>query len=180
MISNMDDPTSPLNMSGIKTHTDTTIYPPPPDATASDEPGTKKRKVSESLDVVANGSTSSVGHTAANVVGSARFTNSVHGNKRLDAVFAIVKKECEQLANSIVRDMCSCYAAQTFTWVAGPSQAMGKPLNAQVSPFTFDRFSYLLVYKDRRVCKLFYLFEMNADVKTRSGDNFGKPLRRQS
>ncbi|KAJ3531080.1 hypothetical protein NM688_g7625 [Phlebia brevispora] len=97
LIISMSSSDSVFNMSNATSHTDTTIYPPPADFVSSDEPDTKKRKLS---DGGVNG-TASVAHTAANVTGTARFTNSMHANKHLTLVFAALKKECEELVESI-------------------------------------------------------------------------------
>lgn len=86
-------------MSHATSHTDTTVHPPPTDFLSSEEPDTKKRKLSDNG---VNG-TSSVAHTAANPLGNARYTNSMHSNKHLPQVFAAVKNECQQLVDSIVR-----------------------------------------------------------------------------
>lgn len=94
----MANPASPLNMSHATSHTDSSIYPPPAEFLSSTEPETKKRKLT---DGGVNGSAAAA-HTADNVVGSARFTNSMHANAHLAQVFAILRKECEELADSIV------------------------------------------------------------------------------
>ena len=94
----MSSPTSVFNMSHAKSHTDATIYPPPADFVSPEEPETKKRKLGDNG---VNGS-SSAAHTAGNVLGNARFTNSMHANKHLAQVYAALKKECEELVESIV------------------------------------------------------------------------------
>ena len=98
LIVSMSTPTSVFNMSHATSHTDTTIYPPPADFVSPEEPETKKRKLSDNG---VNGA-ASVAHTAGNVLGNARFTNSMHANKHLAQVYAALKKECEELVESIV------------------------------------------------------------------------------
>ncbi|KAF7798536.1 hypothetical protein EIP86_009757 [Pleurotus ostreatoroseus] len=97
LIISMSTPTSVFNMSHATSHTDTTIYPPPADFVSPEEPETKKRKLSDNG---VNGA-ASVAHTAGNVLGNARFTNSMHANKHLAQVYAALKKECEELVESI-------------------------------------------------------------------------------
>ena len=94
----MANPSHPLHMSHATSHTDKAIYPPPADFVATAEPDTKKRKLTDG----GQNGTAAVAHTADNVVGSARFTNSMHTNAHLNQVFAVLKKECEELADSIV------------------------------------------------------------------------------
>lgn len=80
-------------MSHAAISTDPTIYPPPDTTHLSDEPDTKKRKLSD------GGIGPSFG---GNDVQNARFPNLVTRNKHLDEVHQIVKGECEQLADHCV------------------------------------------------------------------------------
>lgn len=107
----MSNPTSPFNMSNATKHTDTTIYPPPIES-STDEPDTKKRKLA---DGGVNGSV--IAHTADNVTDGARFTNSMHANKHLEQVYAVLKKECEELADSIVSAWSSAKRQVTYMTV---------------------------------------------------------------
>lgn len=63
-----------------------------------EEPDSKKRKLA---DGAVNGSVSQ-GLTKDNVNTGARYYNQMLSNKHLASVHAIVKKECEELAESIV------------------------------------------------------------------------------
>ena len=82
------DPSSPFHVSNLET--DTTVYPSPSSSTGG-EPESKKRKLD---DVVTNG----LSHTDE----GARFTNQMLANAHIQKVHNIVKKECGELADSIV------------------------------------------------------------------------------
>lgn len=94
MIVSTSSPSSPFHVSNLTT--DVTVYPSP--AAAGDEPESKKRKL---VDGVPNGKAShdltSVSHTDE----GARFTNQMIGNPHVQKVHNILKKECEELADSI-------------------------------------------------------------------------------
>lgn len=91
LINSTSSPSSPFHISNLTT--DSTVYPPP--TAASDEPESKKRKLTEAS---VNGKTES-----AHVDVGARYTNQMLSNQHVLKVHSIVKKECEELADSIVR-----------------------------------------------------------------------------
>ena len=72
--------------------TDAKVYPPPPGATEDSEPESKKRKLN---DGALNGKAHDTG-------AGARYTNHMLANQHVKDVHNIVKKECEDLADSIV------------------------------------------------------------------------------
>lgn len=89
MITSTDMPSSPFHLSNLTT--DATVYPPP--AGATDEPESKKRKL-------ADGALN--GKTLHETDSGARYTNQMLSNKHVVKVHDILKKECEELADSIV------------------------------------------------------------------------------
>ncbi|PSS29635.1 hypothetical protein PHLCEN_2v2783 [Hermanssonia centrifuga] len=89
-------PSSPFHISHAASSTDPTVYPPPHVALSS-EPDTKKRKLA---DGAANGSHTN-GLTSGNSTETARFSDRMLANPHLSQVFAILKKECEELADGI-------------------------------------------------------------------------------
>ncbi|TFY64281.1 hypothetical protein EVJ58_g2732 [Rhodofomes roseus] len=93
-IDSTNDPSSPFHMSHAAESTDTTVYPPP--NSAEDGPDVKKRKLHSSD---ANGAVSTAGLTILNDTRHAVYPNLVAANQHLDKVHALVKKECEQLAD---------------------------------------------------------------------------------
>jgi proteasome activator subunit 3 (PA28 gamma) len=84
-------PSSPFHLDHAKTSTDPRIYPAP---NVDGEPDTKKRRMETD-------GTASVGNDTA----YARYLASVHANQHLTKVHAIVKKECEELAQNCVSPM---------------------------------------------------------------------------
>ncbi|KAI0697677.1 proteasome activator pa28 [Cytidiella melzeri] len=94
LIDSTASPSSPFHFSHMSV-TDTTVYPPPSGSLA-DEPESKKRKLDD-------GKTNrSHFLTSTNALGDgARYYNHMVANKHLATVHGIVKKECEELAESI-------------------------------------------------------------------------------
>jgi hypothetical protein len=90
LIDSTSSPSSPFHPSHASA-TDTTVY-----SFSTDEPESKKRKLE---DGVSNGSLS---HAATNAGSGARYLNRTVSNKHLASVHGIIKKECEELADSIV------------------------------------------------------------------------------
>ena len=90
MIVSTSLPSSPFHISNLTT--DTTVYPPATGGT-TDEPESKKRKLA---DGAPNGKTSH------DTDPSARYTNQMLSNQHVIKVHDILKKECEELADSIV------------------------------------------------------------------------------
>ncbi|EIN14019.1 proteasome activator pa28 REG alpha/beta subunit [Punctularia strigosozonata HHB-11173 SS5] len=88
MIDAASSPTSPFHISHVNEFTDVTVHPPPAPKDTSDEPGTKKRKISASNGTPANTDPS-----------SARYAEQVLSNKRLEKVQDLIKRECEQLVD---------------------------------------------------------------------------------
>ncbi|THV07608.1 proteasome activator pa28, REG alpha/beta subunit [Dendrothele bispora CBS 962.96] len=88
LISSINDPESPFNISR-GAETDATVYPPP----SSNEPPSKKRKTSED--------TSGNSGISDNDTQNARLENLVVANKRVKSVHEIIKKQCQELAFSI-------------------------------------------------------------------------------
>lgn len=76
------------------------MHPPPADVPA-EEPEPKKRKLDEGA---INGSVTQC-LVGSHINDGARFSNHMTANKHLAAVHSIVKKECEQLADSIVSSL---------------------------------------------------------------------------
>ncbi|KAI0347943.1 proteasome activator pa28 REG alpha/beta subunit [Trametopsis cervina] len=93
LIESSSSPSSPFHSSHALS-TDTTVYPPPANLSA-EEPESKKRKLD---DGAING-----GHglAAGNTGSGARYLNATLANKHLATVHGIIKKECEELAESI-------------------------------------------------------------------------------
>lgn len=90
-------PSSPFHLSRASEFTDPTVYPPPIDV-PMEEPESKKRKLD---DGTVNGDATH-SQLKGHVNEGARFCNHMVANTRLTAVYSIVKKECEELAESIV------------------------------------------------------------------------------
>ena len=90
MIESTSSPTSPFNVTNLTT--DATVYPPP--KSSSDEPESKKRKL--------EGSNGTAAHTNTAATDGARYTNQMLTNTHVTKAFAILKKECEDLATAIV------------------------------------------------------------------------------
>lgn len=107
LIESTSSPSSPFHSSHAST-TDTTVYSP-----SLDEPESKKRKLE---DGVANGS---LGLATTNAGSGARYLNRTVANKHLATVHGIIKKECEDLADSIVSSVSRCLAL--ITSIAGSS-----------------------------------------------------------
>lgn len=98
----MSSSTSPFHMSNATVHTDTTVHPPSSDSFLTDEPDHKKRKLADGVNGVHH-----VAYSADTVHGGPRFTQSMHANKHVRQVHAILKKECEDLAEAIVSGVFS-------------------------------------------------------------------------
>jgi len=93
LIVSASSPSSPFHFSNLVT--DVTVYPSP---TVSDEPESKKRKLGDSAP---NGRTSHDSAGASHTDAGARFTNHIVANQHVQKVHDILKKECEELADSI-------------------------------------------------------------------------------
>lgn len=88
MIDAASSPTSPFHISHVNESTDITVYPPPASNDTSDEPGTKKRKISTSN-----------GAPVITDANNARYAEQVLSNKQLEKVQDLIKRECEQLVD---------------------------------------------------------------------------------
>lgn len=107
LIESASSPSSPFHSSHASSSTDPTVYPPP--TSEADGPDSKKRKLT---DGVANGATHNL--TTSNVTEGARYVNRVTANKHITQVHEIVKKQCEELADSIVRHLTTTYSSASF------------------------------------------------------------------
>ena len=96
LIDSTNDESSPFHISHAANSTNPTVHPPP--TLAEEGPDVKKRKL-HSNDT--NG-VLTTGLTLSNDVRHAVYPNLVTANQHIDKVHAIVKKECEQLADSCV------------------------------------------------------------------------------
>ncbi|GJE86187.1 proteasome activator pa28, REG alpha/beta subunit [Phanerochaete sordida] len=94
LITSTSESSSPFHVSNLST--DTTVYPSP--ATTSDEPESKKRKLTDGAH---NGRTSYDGTGASHTHEGARFTNQMIANPHIQKVHNILKVECEELADCI-------------------------------------------------------------------------------
>ncbi|EKM61400.1 uncharacterized protein PHACADRAFT_24602 [Phanerochaete carnosa HHB-10118-sp] len=94
MIVSTSSSSSPFHFSHLTT--DVTVYPSP--TTTSDEPESKKRKLGDSAP---NGRMPHDGAGTAHTDAGARFTNQMVANQHIQKVHGILKKECEELADSI-------------------------------------------------------------------------------
>ncbi|KAL5519251.1 hypothetical protein ACEPAH_934 [Sanghuangporus vaninii] len=84
MIDASSDPSSPFHMSHASTSTDVTVYPDPSAERRSDS---KKRKINDGE-----------GRTNGAHTDNARYAEAVHTNQHIEKVYAIMKKECDELA----------------------------------------------------------------------------------
>ena len=126
LIDSTNDESSPFHISHAAYSTNPTVHPPP---TLTEEgPDVKKRKL-HSNDT--NG-VLTTGLTLSNDVRHAVYPSLVTANQHIDKVHAIVKKECEQLADSCVSSMCPSTAKCDHTWFSGQSETLGQLVHAQV------------------------------------------------
>jgi proteasome activator subunit 3 (PA28 gamma) len=93
LIASVNDPESPFNPSR-SAETDPTVYPPP----TSVEPPSKKRKLSGD-----DADSSDTSNSTSNDAQNARYPNLVVSNKRIKSMHEVIKKQCEELASSVVR-----------------------------------------------------------------------------
>ncbi|KAI0720142.1 proteasome activator pa28 REG alpha/beta subunit [Fomitopsis betulina] len=94
LIDSTNEESSPFNMSHAAHFTNPTVYPPPTPIEGG--PDVKKRK----LHPDGTNGVVTTGLTLANDVRHAVYPNLVTANQHMDKAYAIVKKECDQLAYS--------------------------------------------------------------------------------